>query len=241
LREVTVQALERCLVEQQRGRAMGAGEKTAHHQPPLGHEEVATPQELCVRYVPVVIQPWILDPGDGNHRHMEVSAGKLGRLGVVAAMAVWTLVLVTEPMDDVGASFLHMINLPFHEAGHVIFSPFGRFMTILGGSLMQVLVPAICAGALLFQTRDRFGAALCIWWMGENLLDLAPYINDARSLQLMLLGGPAAEVEGHDWEAILESLEWMRFDHTIANGAHFLGAAIMTGALVWAAIALLRA
>src|SRR5437773_2727989 len=91
LREVTVQALERCLVEQQRGRAMGAGEKTAHHQPPLGHEEVATPQELCVRYVPVVIQPWILDPGDGNHRHMEVSAGKLGRLGVVAAMAVWTL------------------------------------------------------------------------------------------------------------------------------------------------------
>ena len=44
-------------------------------------------------------------------------------------------------------SFLHLINLLFHEAGHIIFSPFGQFMTMLGGSLMQVLVPIVCAGA----------------------------------------------------------------------------------------------
>ena len=52
---------------------------------------------------------------------------------MVIAVAIWTLSLVTAPMDNVGESVLHLINLPFHEAGHIIFSPFGRFMTILGG------------------------------------------------------------------------------------------------------------
>ena len=168
---------------------------------------------------------------------MEISAGRLGRLGVIAAVAIWSLTLVTAPMDDVGGSFLHLINLVFHEAGHIIFSPFGRFMTILGGSLMQVLVPIVCALTLYFQNEDRFGAALCAWWAGENLLDLAPYINDARALNLILLGGPANAVEGHDWEAILTSLGWLHLDHTLANAAHFAGASIMWAALVWASVA----
>jgi hypothetical protein len=167
---------------------------------------------------------------------MEISAGKLGRFMALIAVAIWTLKLATEPMDDVGDSFLHMINLPFHEAGHIIFSPFGRFMMILGGSLMQVLVPIVCAAALYIQNDDPFGAALCAWWAGENLLDLAPYINDARALNLILLGGPANAVEGHDWEAILTSLGWLHLDHALANGAHLMGAAVMWTAIVCALV-----
>ncbi len=34
--------------------------------------------------------------------------------------------------EAIGNSFMHNINLPFHEFGHVFFRPFGRFMTILG-------------------------------------------------------------------------------------------------------------
>jgi len=98
---------------------------------------------------------------------------------------------------------MHLINLVFHEAGHIVFAPFGSFMMSLGGSLLQVIVPLVCAWAFLFQQHDRFGASVCVWWAGESLLDLSPYIDDARSLQLMLLGGPAAEVEGHDWKATL--------------------------------------
>ena len=37
-------------------------------------------------------------------------------------------------------------NLVMHEAGHVLFMFFGEFMTILGGSLFQVLAPAAFAG-----------------------------------------------------------------------------------------------
>jgi hypothetical protein len=165
-------------------------------------------------------------------------AGITWRTLLLIGLAVWTFGVATGPINAAGDSFLHMINLPFHEAGHVLFSPLGRFMMILGGSAMQVLVPLVCAGALWFQNGDRFGAALCAWWMGENLMDLAPYIDDARTLRLMLLGGPANAVEGHDWEAILTSLGWLHLDHTLGHAAHLLGAAIMWVAIVAAAMAI---
>jgi hypothetical protein len=158
------------------------------------------------------------------------------RFVLVAGLAVWTIVLLRTPLPGLAASFMHLINLPFHEAGHILFAPFGDFMMSLGGSLLQVLIPLICAGAFLFQQEDPFGAAVCVWWTGESLLDLSPYIDDARSLQLMLVGGPASEVEGHDWEAILASLGWLHLDHSLARLAWGLGAILMIGSVGWAAV-----
>ena len=157
----------------------------------------------------------------------------LSRAALWAGLAIWTASLLRTPLPALAGSFLHLINLVFHEAGHIIFAPFGSFMMSLGGSLLQVIVPLVCAGTFLVQQDDRFGASVCVWWAGESLLDLSPYIDDARSLQLMLLGGPAAEVEGHDWEAILMSLGWLHLDHAIARTVWFCGAALMIGALVY--------
>ena len=123
--------------------------------------------------------------------------------------------------DTIGASFLHLISLPFHEAGHIIFSPFGDLMTSLGGSLAQVLVPIICGIAFLTTSPSPFGAAVMGWWAGQNLMDVAVYINDARSLSLTLLGGhTGAEVEGHDWEHILTLTNMLWRDHQIAWTVH---------------------
>jgi hypothetical protein len=160
-----------------------------------------------------------------------------GRLVLWAGLVIWTISLLRTPLPDLAGSFMHLVNLPFHEAGHIFFMPFGDFMMSLGGSLLQIVIPLTCAGVFLFQQRDPFAAAMCVWWTGESLLDLSPYIDDARSLQLMLLGGPAAEVEGHDWEAILAAIGWLHLDHSLARGAWGLGAAMMIGALVWAALA----
>ena len=154
-------------------------------------------------------------------------------MALLLGLAIWTFALLRTPLPQLGGSFLHLINLVFHEAGHIIFAPFGGFMMTLGGSLLQVIVPLVCAWAFWFQQDDRFGAAICLWWAGESLLDLSPYIDDARSLKLMLLAGPAAEVEGHDWEAILMSLGWLHLDHTIARIAWLSGAAVMIGALLY--------
>jgi len=102
---------------------------------------------------------------------------------------------------------MHLVNLPFHEGGHVVFSFFGsRLLTSLGGSLMQLIIPLTCAAVLLFRTRDPFGAALAVWWLGESFVDLAPYIADARALSLTLLGGGTGATTPygfHYWNFIL--------------------------------------
>jgi hypothetical protein len=165
----------------------------------------------------------------------------IGRFALCGALVIWTISLLRTPLPELAGSFLHLVNLPFHEAGHIFFMPFGDFMMSLGGSLLQVAIPLICASVFLFQQNEPFAAAVCLWWTGENLVDLSPYIDDARSLQLMLLGGPAAEVEGHDWEAILTALGWLHLDHSLARGAWLLGASLMLGSLVWAARSAMKA
>ena len=166
----------------------------------------------------------------------------IGRASLLALLAWWTWRFVPHPLNWLltNGSFLRLINLPFHEAGHILFSPLGEFMTILGGSLMQVIVPLVCAVAFL-RREDWFGAAVCVWWAGESLVDVAPYIADARALQMPLLGGgTGAEVEGHDWEAILTRLGWLNLDRTIGMWTHVIGSVVMLGALLFAAWLLLN-
>jgi hypothetical protein len=169
-------------------------------------------------------------------------AAVVGRGIFFLCLSVWTTMLVGGvSAERVNGSFLHLPNLVFHEAGHILFSPFGHFMTVLGGSLTQVLIPLACAGAFLWQARDPFGAAVAIWWAGENLLDVAPYINDARELKLVLLGGrTGAEVEGHDWEYLLNAMGIAHKDHTIAAAVQALGTLIMIAGLAWSATVVVK-
>ena len=163
------------------------------------------------------------------------------RIVLVGGLAYWTFRFAFTPLgEDAMDAVIHLPNLVFHEAGHVIFSPLGEFMTVLGGSLMQVLIPVVCAVAFIKQ-EQLFGAAICAWWAGQNLVDLAPYIADARALQMVLLGGrTGAEVEGHDWEYILTRLRIIHLDVTLGRIAHALGMLIMIASLVFAARTIAR-
>lgn len=155
------------------------------------------------------------------------------RAALLVGLAAWTWQFAKTPLAaDAMDSFLHLPDLVFHEAGHLIFGVFGRFMSVLGGSLLQFLIPVAAAVAFVRQA-ETFSAAVCAWWAGQNLVDLAPYIADARSLRLMLLGGrTGAEVEGHDWEYILTQLGIVHLDRSIGLAAHALGIVIMIGSLV---------
>ena len=164
---------------------------------------------------------------------------RLGRLALLGLLSWWTVEFLVRPMrqDVIGSSFLHLVSIPFHEAGHIFFSPFGDLMTSLGGSATQVLIPIVCGIAFLTTSPNPFGATVMAWWAGENLLDVAVYMNDARSLTLILLGGhTGAEVEGHDWEHILQLTGLLHRDHQIAWTTHVIGAILMVGAVVCGAI-----
>lgn len=159
-----------------------------------------------------------------------------GRAVVFVAMVWWGWTFIMTPLETnyTGESFLHLINLPFHEAGHVIFIPFGRFMTILGGTLGQILMPMICLGTFLVKTHDPFGASVALWWTAESLMDIAPYINDARALDLMLIGGVTGkETDGHDWNNILSMLGLLEWDHRLAHLAYNFGILLMLASVAW--------
>jgi len=172
-----------------------------------------------------------------------VSLVRAGRIALLLLLARWTWLFLVWPMrqDVIGASFLHLISIPFHEAGHIIFSPLGDIMTAFGGSLAQVLVPIICGIAFLTSSANPFAAAIMGWWTGENLSDVAMYIGDARALNLVLIGGrTGAEVEGHDWEHILQILGLLHRDTRIAAVVHVAGGALMIGAIVWGSVLALK-
>lgn len=162
---------------------------------------------------------------------------RAGRLVVLVGLAIWgwTFLSASVASNAAGESFMHNINLPFHEAGHIIFSPFGRFMQVLGGTLGQLLIPCLCIGAFLLKNHDHFGASVGLWWLGQNFMDIAPYINDARALDLILLGGVTGkDVDGyHDWQNILGTLGWLEYDHILAKLSHGFGAFLMVLALAW--------
>jgi len=164
------------------------------------------------------------------------SAGLAARGLLLLFLALWTLAFLRHGMSAsyLMSSFMHVVHLVFHEAGHVLLMPFGRFLGVLGGSALQLLIPLLCGGVFLLQNRDPFAASVTLWWAGQSLMDLAPYVADARALRLPLLGGgTGAEVEGHDWEYLLGTLGLMNQDVRLGRLAFAAGALAMLAALGW--------
>lgn len=133
----------------------------------------------------------------------------------------------TAVMND----FLHGPNLIFHEAGHVIFSPFGDCIMILGWSLWQCLMPIIVMYTFLIKEKNPFGASIWLWWLGQNLTDVALYISDASARSLPLIGGMSEEA--HDWGNLLTMTGLLRYDFTFGIITHYIGMILMALAILW--------
>jgi hypothetical protein len=115
-------------------------------------------------------------------------------------------------------------------------------MTILGGTLGQLIMPVVVTVAFIVTSNDTFGASVGLWWLGQSVMDCAPYIADARALQLQLVGGGTGSDRpgAHDWENILLDLNLIEQDTKIAAAVHVSGALVMLVALAWGAYLLLR-
>ena len=161
----------------------------------------------------------------GWRKSTSASRNILGLLGA-ALIAGHGLYLVFHP----GVwTFLHGVDLIIHEAGHVIFAPFGEVIGILGGSMMQLLVP-LAFGTYFLLARQPFGLAFCAYWTGESLVYVANYVSDARAMALPLLGGDGSI---HDWNYLLGSAGLLGSDRLIAG--LLLGVAaclVVAGAIV---------
>lgn len=162
------------------------------------------------------------------------------RVTFLVGFAIWGLVLIAQDYrtGEMGASFIHRPLLIFHEAGHVVFRLLGHWMMVLGGTLGQLIMPAILSIAFLIKNRDPFGAAVGLWFVGVSLLDVAPYMYDALHPQLMLLSGMTGEEGGHDWIYLFSSLGLVQRSQLIGGLIHKIGASTVMLAIGWGAWAL---
>ncbi len=157
-------------------------------------------------------------------------ARTLARSTFLLIVAVYAMVRLTDPtwwdlLDDV--------NLAVHEAGHVVFGFFGDIPGVLGGSLFQIIIPAVFAG-YFFRSRQRFSGAMTLIWVAQSMVNVSIYIKDARAQQLSLLGG---ENSIHDWWYLLINWDLLKSDQQIGGFVQFLAAmvfviAILLGAAV---------
>ncbi len=162
-----------------------------------------------------------------------------GRVLVFIGITVWgwqfiNMDFINNP-TEIGNSFLHRVNLVFHEAGHFIFMPFGWFMTKLGGTLGQLLMPLIVMLTFLIKSKNNFGASVGLWWLGQSAMECAPYIDDAYNQQLVLLGGvTGADRPGyHDWNAMLIDIGKLESHREIASVFDTTGVLLIMTSLVW--------
>ena len=148
----------------------------------------------------------------------------------------WSFIIADHYSAELNNSFMHMINLVFHEAGHVIFRLLGQFMSILGGSLLQLLVPLIFMGSFI-KRKDMFAASIMLWWFAQSMMDLVAYIDDARRQEMWLLGGvQGKDLPGiHDWNNILSQLGLLQYDHFLATITSWLAILIMLVSFYWGA------
>ncbi len=122
----------------------------------------------------------------------------------------WLMLLLYTDKDGF-LLILDSVNLAIHEFGHPFFGIFGESLGLWGGTLMQLLVPLVLAGAFW---RQRSALSMCIVgvWFFENFLNIARYIADARAQELPLVGGGE-----HDWANILGRHGLMDQDLAIAS------------------------
>lgn len=163
-----------------------------------------------------------------------------GRVFAFVVIVLWGFYFISGGIDasNVVRSFLHSVNLPFHEFGHVLFRPLGRFWTILGGSLFQVLLPFLLMFAFSLKQRDNFGAAVMLWWCGQNFIDVSLYIADAQHRALPLILGLGKE--SHDWGNLLRMTDNLDNTYFIANVSFSIGCFIIVLSLLWAGTLLMK-
>ncbi len=109
------------------------------------------------------------------------------------------------------------IDLFIHEAGHFIFTIFGRTIYFLGGSLLQIIIPI--ATVIVFAKNNLRSLMFTLYWTGQSTVNVSIYIGDAPYRKLQLISRGAI----HDWNWLMYRLNLMEEIETIAAIVNAIG------------------
>ena len=146
---------------------------------------------------------------------------------------LFTLYFVWIALDPMQGSFLDNVDLPIHEFGHLLFRPFGQFLMVAGGSLFQVIMPAIFVGYFIWQ-RSFYSAAIVLFWVGQSILNVWVYAADAIVMKLVLTSGfTGSEGSFHDWNYLLTATGLLSPTKVVAGAIRLAGTLVIISAVVF--------
>jgi len=148
----------------------------------------------------------------------------------IAFALLFTIYFLSIAYDPMNGSFLDSVDLPIHETGHLVFRPFGEFMMVAGGSLFQVILPAVFVGYFVWQ-RQLYSAAIVLFWVGQSILNVWVYAADAVVMQLVLTSGfTGSEGSFHDWNYLLTATGLIGSTKAVAGMIRLFGTATILAA-----------
>jgi hypothetical protein len=145
------------------------------------------------------------------------------RLGLTIVLAVYGWQCLQAPETY---RWLDSLDLAIHESGHLVFAFGGELLTLLGGTLLRLIVPAAFVVAL-WRRGDRHGATVPLWWLGQNCWNVSVYIRDARAQELQLVGGGE-----HDWAMLLGQAGWLEHDQGIGRAVWLAGVVLYAASVL---------
>lgn len=136
----------------------------------------------------------------------EIDWKPISPIAFFAWLAFYLLLLIYLAAHISSLTLIDNVHLPIHEAGHLLFGWFGQTLGVWGGTILQLLVPALLATAFVIR-GELLGTTFCGFAFFHSLTGVATYMIDAlrRELPLVTVGAPADEAE-HDWVHIFGNL-----------------------------------
>ncbi len=105
-------------------------------------------------------------------------------------------------------------------------------MMIAGGSLFQVILPAVFFGYFLWHQK-YYSAAIVLFWVGQSIINVWVYAADAVVMQLVLTSGfTGTEGSFHDWNYMLTRLGLIGSTKTVAGLIRIAGTVAIAAAIV---------
>ncbi|NDJ74842.1 MAG: hypothetical protein GYB65_01170 [Chloroflexi bacterium] len=132
--------------------------------------------------------------------------------------------------DSFTGTVVWFLTIGPHELGHLVCMPFGRMLSIMGGSIWQIFWWAGLA-VYVYVVHQRISMSLLLWTItGHSFINLSPYIADASDRDLPLLF--ALDESAHDWGNILEEYGLLHLDGPLATTSTLIGVGIVLLAVV---------
>jgi hypothetical protein len=119
-----------------------------------------------------------------------------------------------------------------HEIGHLICIPFGRFISVAGGSFWQIAFWFLLGGYSILVRRQVLGGLLMWQVVGHSFINLSVYIRDAQERELDLIFG--LDADSHDWWNLLRWMGLLHYDDFLSDISFFVGILIALGVMVLA-------